>query len=91
MKKAIFSLLLITAASTAAANSQEAAQLCAEEANKITGEKNFSLEKVRQPLLVHSTYHITLESAAAQTIECKATKSHLRSLSVDGEVKLAAK
>lgn len=91
MRKLVFTLFLITAASTAAANSKDAAQLCAVEASKLTGDKNFVLEKLRQPLLLHPKYDITLQSASNQNIQCTATQKRLLSLTVDGESKIAAK
>ncbi len=91
MRNVFFSLLLVSAASTATANSEDAAQLCATEASKLIGDKSFVVEKLRQPLTLHPKYDVTLESASNQSIECSVTQRRLTSLSVNGESKLASK
>lgn len=91
MRNTFLSLLLVTAASSAFADSEDAAHLCATEASKLTGDTAFVVEKLRQPLTLHPKYDITLESASNQSIECSVTQRRLLSLSVDGESKLAGK
>ena len=85
MKRAILILALSLGFTQAHADTQSAANVCAQAANKVIGDANFVLEKAHQPFLIVERYRIKLQSESARNVECVVSDNRLWNLIIDGQ------
>lgn len=91
MKRILLTLILASSYQTTFANSETAAQVCAEAANKMIGDANYSVQHLRQPFLSVPKYRIELQSESLRKIQCVVTSNRLQTIAIDGEAKLASR